>query len=145
MSDATEWLSAPPVEWSDLAPVIIVLGAAVVATLVEAFAPRWTRRPIQVFISLIAVAGSGVWAFKLAAASRGETGLEAAAGSVAVDPMTLYIQIALAVCGFLGLLVIADKTNQGEDAFAPSAAAASPAGVCPAEVCSASATLPINS
>jgi NADH-quinone oxidoreductase subunit N len=37
--------------------------------------------------------------------------------------MAMYLQIAIAACALLGLLVIADRTVQGEDAFAPQASA----------------------
>jgi NADH-quinone oxidoreductase subunit N len=103
--------------------VIIVLGAAVLATLVEAFVPQRARRGVQIFVSLVSVAGAGVWALKLALDAGGDTAVVAASGTIAVDPTALYLQMVLAVCGLLGLLVIADRTSQGEDAFAPQASA----------------------
>ena len=39
---------APEVHWLSLAPILIVLGGAVLGILVEAFAPAKARRPIVV-------------------------------------------------------------------------------------------------
>ncbi|MDR0366132.1 MAG: NADH-quinone oxidoreductase subunit NuoN [Bifidobacteriaceae bacterium] len=117
-------LAAPEIhiEWSALAPVLIVLGAAVVATLVEAFVPRQARRLVQVPLALLSVAAAGLVALQLALTASSST-TAAAQGNLAVDPMALYLQLAIAACSLLGLLVIADRTVQGEDAFAPQASA----------------------
>jgi len=37
---------APEVQWMSLAPILIVLGGAVLGILVEAFAPAKARRPM---------------------------------------------------------------------------------------------------
>ena len=50
--------TAPEIPWAQLAPVIVVLGAAVVGVLVEAFAPQRLRRSIQLGLSLAATAGA---------------------------------------------------------------------------------------
>ena len=50
--------TAPEIDWAHLAPVIVVLGAAVVGVLVEAFAPLRLRRSIQLGLSLAATAGA---------------------------------------------------------------------------------------
>ena len=41
---AAATISAPSIEYSQLAPMLVVFGAAVVGVLVEAFAPRDLRR-----------------------------------------------------------------------------------------------------
>ncbi|MDR3106687.1 MAG: NADH-quinone oxidoreductase subunit NuoN [Bifidobacteriaceae bacterium] len=120
------------IDWVTLSPVAIVLGAAIVSTLVEAVAARKTGdgiavqpaflRILQVAIALLAVAAAGLMALRLALHVDDSLALNAN-GAVTVDPMTLYLQLAIAVCALLGLLVIADRTVQGEDAFAPQAAA----------------------
>ncbi|MDR2453389.1 MAG: NADH-quinone oxidoreductase subunit NuoN [Bifidobacteriaceae bacterium] len=123
--NGTAVLAAVPeikIEWSSLLPVVIVLGAAILATLVEAFAPPAARRVIQVPLALLAVAGAGLAALR-AAMEPAESSFMAANGAVAIDPMAVYLQLGITVCALLGLLVIADKTVQGDDAFAPQASA----------------------
>ncbi|MDR0595026.1 MAG: NADH-quinone oxidoreductase subunit NuoN [Bifidobacteriaceae bacterium] len=120
------------IDWVTLSPVAIVLGAAVLSTLVEAVGARRSRdgvavqpaflRIVQVGIALLAVAAAGLMALRLALHVDEATSLNAN-GAVTIDPMTLYLQLAIAACALLGLLVIADRTVQGEDAFAPQAAA----------------------
>jgi NADH-quinone oxidoreductase subunit N len=108
--------------WTALLPVIIVLGAAVVGVLVESFVPRNWRRLVQTPLALLAVAGAGLTALQKAISSSESTAV-AGDGAVAMDPMTMYLQLAIAACALLGLLVIGDRTVQGEDAFAPQASA----------------------
>ena len=63
----TGGFTAPQIDWAQLAPIIIVLGAGVVGVLVEAFVPRGVRRTVQLAIALVATAGaliavSALWA-----------------------------------------------------------------------------------
>ncbi|MDR2564709.1 MAG: NADH-quinone oxidoreductase subunit NuoN [Bifidobacteriaceae bacterium] len=120
------------IDWTTLSPVLIVLGAAVLSTLIEAVGARKARsgvaeqpaylRVVQAGVALLAVAAAGLMALRLALESESSIG-ENGDGAVLVDPMTLYLQLAIATCALIGLLVIADRTVQGEDAFAPQAAA----------------------
>ena len=48
-------IGAPSIEYSQLAPMLVVFGAAVAGVLVEAFAPRSSRRAAQLVLTL----GSG--------------------------------------------------------------------------------------
>lgn len=120
---------APSIEWAALTPLLIVFGAAVLGVLVETFVPRAGRRPTQVILALLALAGAlvaVVWRWTVVAQS-GPRPLVAAAGgaSQAVeDGPALAAQVVLLVASFLAMLVIADRTNLGEDAFAPSGATA---------------------
>ena len=41
----------PDIEYRQLSPILIVLGAAVISVLVEAFLPRATRRSLQLAIT----------------------------------------------------------------------------------------------
>ncbi|MDR1799796.1 MAG: NADH-quinone oxidoreductase subunit NuoN [Bifidobacteriaceae bacterium] len=110
------------IEWDRLAPVLIVLGAAVVAVLVEAFVPRKARRPVQIILSILAVVASGLMTLMMALAPSDYISNTVAGVAVNLDPAALYIQLAVATSALLGLLVIADRTVQGEDAFTPQAA-----------------------
>ena len=50
-------ITAPSVSLAALAPLLFVFGAACVGVLVEAFAPRDTRHPVQVGVALEQDAG----------------------------------------------------------------------------------------
>jgi NADH-quinone oxidoreductase subunit N len=106
-----------------IAPIVIVLGAGVVSVLVEAFVPAKARRIVQLMLAVTAIAGAGIWAMVLAV-SRAGTGESAFAGHLLIDPLALFVQVAVAASALVAVFVIADRTADGEDAFTPQAAAA---------------------
>ncbi|RMI04653.1 NADH-quinone oxidoreductase subunit NuoN [Cellulomonas triticagri] len=118
----TEFI-APDIAWAQLTPILLVLGAAVVGVLVEAFVPRRARRPVQLTITLAALAGAVVAVAALWGGVADTGGTDVLLGSVVVDGPTLVLQGTIAVLALLAVLVIADRTATGEDAFAPQGAA----------------------
>lgn len=113
---------APHIEWAALTPVLILLGAAVIGVLVEAFVPRASRRLVQLALSALAVAGALVavtWRWTVVQSSGPR---ELVAGALREDGPALLAQAVLLVLSLLALLVIADR-SRGEDGFAPTAAA----------------------
>lgn len=115
--------TAPSVAWTALAPVVVVLGAAVVGVLVEAFVPDRLRRTTQVALAIAATAGALVAVAALWGGVRRSGGTVVLGGSLLVDGPTLVLWATLALLGLLSVLVIADRTQTGEDSFAPLAAA----------------------
>ncbi|PVU82451.1 NADH-quinone oxidoreductase subunit NuoN [Cellulomonas sp. WB94] len=115
--------TAPDIAWAQLTPVLLVLGAAVVGVLVEAFAPARLRRPLQLTLSLLATAGALVAVAALWNGVRANGGTVVLGGSLIVDGPTLVLQGTIALLALLSILVMADRTETGEDAFAPQAAA----------------------
>ncbi|HEX5331327.1 MAG TPA: NADH-quinone oxidoreductase subunit NuoN [Cellulomonas sp.] len=115
--------TAPAIAWAQLTPVLLVLGAAVVGVLVEAFAPARLRRPLQLTLSLLATAGALVAVAALWNGVRANGGTVVLGGSLIVDGPTLILQGTIALLALLSILVMADRTETGEDAFAPQAAA----------------------
>ena len=117
-------IKPPSIEYSQLAPMLVVFGAAVAGVLVEAFVPRPLRRGVHLVLAL----GSLVAAFILTvivAASKsifasGSPGHIAAMGAVAVDRPTLFIQGTILVLAFASVLLIGDSSNSP---FAAQAAA----------------------
>ena len=113
---------APEIAWGPLAPVVVVLVAALVGVLVEAFVPAARRWLVQLVLTLGALAGALV---ALAAqwgdveASGGTVVLD---GSLVVDGPAVVLQGTIVLLALLSVLVFADRVD-GEDAFAPSAAA----------------------
>jgi NADH-quinone oxidoreductase subunit N len=112
-------VTAPPMEYLELLPIIIVLGAAVIGVLVEAFAPRSARRPVQLVLSMAALAGA-----LAAVVVQAGTQQVVAQGSIAVDGPALYLQGMVCLSAIIGLLFFAERrADTAGDAFAPSAAA----------------------
>ncbi|KON75280.1 hypothetical protein M768_04830 [Cellulosimicrobium cellulans F16] len=120
---------APTVDWLYLAPILVVLGAGVVGVLIEAFVPARVRRTTQVVLALLATAAAFalvvvLWRDPAVQGSDGAPyGVRVLGGSMVIDPFGLAVQGIVVLLAFLAILVIADKTSTGQDAFAPSAAA----------------------
>ena len=119
-------IAAPSIEYSQLAPMLVVFGAAVVGVLVEAFAPRELRRAIHLVVTFGALVAAFVWTCVIAASStifaHGSAGHSAAEGAVAVDRPTLFIQGTILVLAAVAVLLIADDSND-VSSFAGQAAA----------------------
>ncbi len=126
----------PDIDWKYLVPIIVVLGAGVLGVLVEAFVPAGIRRTAQILLSLAAMVAAFadivyLWrddAVHATAVGNGLTfpflgGVSVLGGSLTVDPFALAVQGIVLILAVLGVLVIADRTSAGQDAFAPAAAA----------------------
>lgn len=115
--------TAPSVEWLPLAPLAIVLGLGVLGVLVEAFVPAKVRRSVQLVLVALGVVGALValglqWGDTVATG-----GVTLFGGSFVLDGPALVLQITLVVLTALAVAVFADRTSQGQDAFAPTASA----------------------
>ncbi|TKR22880.1 NADH-quinone oxidoreductase subunit NuoN [Cellulomonas hominis] len=115
--------TVPDIAWAQLTPVLIVLGAAVVGVLVEALVPRRVRRVVQLTLTLTALAAAVVAVAALWNGVSDTGGTDVLGGSLLVDGPTLVLWATTAVLALLAVLVIADRTATGEDAFAPQGAA----------------------
>ena len=107
-------IPAPHFEWGQLAPMLVVFGAAVAGVLVEAFTPRPLRRGVQLVIALGSLLAAFVLTIVVSTFSifdHGSPGHIAAAGAVAVDRPTLFIQGTILVLAFVSVLLIADTSN----------------------------------
>jgi NADH-quinone oxidoreductase subunit N len=113
-------LSAPPIDYAAIAPLLIVLGAACVAVLVEAFLPRHQRWPAQVALSIAALGGAGL-ALGLYAGG-GADSVTTLADAIAVDRPTLFLWGALLALGLGSVLLIADRSVEPGGAILASAA-----------------------
>lgn len=104
----------PTVDYAAISPVLIVAAAAVVGVLVEAFAPRAARRPVQ----LILVFGSLIAAFVEVVLHAGVRSLEGVA-AIALDGPGLVLQGALVLVAIVGAMLIAERqVDPAGDAFA---------------------------
>ena len=118
------------VEYQALAPIIILLASGVFSVLVEAFAPRTFRRPIQLLLVLGAISLAFAYLVINATARLGGgpevnggqvKGLRqlAASGSVAIDGPGMVIQGIILLLAFVAALLLAERQIDPQgDAFA---------------------------
>jgi proton-translocating NADH-quinone oxidoreductase chain N len=123
LAASTGTIAPPSIEYSQLAPMLVVFGAAVVGVLVEAFTPRPLRRAVHLVLALGALTAAFILTIVIASSSIFDNGSPwhgAAAGAVAVDRPTLFIQGTILVLAFVSVLLIADPSDSP---FAAQAAA----------------------
>ena len=96
--------TAPVLEYSALAPMLVIFGAAVLGVIVEAFASARLRPALQLALSI----GAVILAFAQVISLRGTETTTAAIGSVIVDGPVLFMQGTILVLALLGLFLIAD-------------------------------------
>lgn len=122
----------PELEYAELLPLLIVLGAACVGVLFEALLPRDLRRLPQVALSLLALVAALVATVLVGrdldehtgiAGAEGK-GLVGAMGSVVVDGPTVYLWGLLLVFAIGGVALFAERRLEGGvSAFTGQAAA----------------------
>jgi NADH-quinone oxidoreductase subunit N len=120
-------LSAPPIDYAAIAPLLIVLGAACIAVLVEAFLPRHQRWPAQVALSVLTIGAAGI-TLGAYAGSAGPEGVTTLGDAIAIDRPTLFLWGSLLALGLGGLLLIADRSVEPGGAIMASAAARAAVG-----------------
>ena len=119
MSTFTE----PMIYWQGLAPSLVILGAAVLGVLVEAFVPRRPRLAVQSVLAVAAILCSYVLLAGQWALTTGEPPLlgEMASG-FSLDAFGVAAQGIILVIGLFAVLTMADRTSAGDGAFAAQAA-----------------------
>ncbi len=109
-------IPAPTIEYTLLAPMLVVFGAAIIGVLVEAFAPRYLRSAIHQPLTLLSLGGA--FALTIWQATKGIPTKPAAMGAIAVDGPALFIWGTILVLAIVSVLLIND-----EDHFVAAAAA----------------------
>ncbi|MFC4606382.1 NADH-quinone oxidoreductase subunit NuoN [Streptomyces maoxianensis] len=122
-------IPAPTVEYAQLAPALIVVGAAIVGVLVEAFVPRKVRYHVQVFLTVVALVAAFAAVVALAAGGYGTTKARIAAmGAIAVDGPALFLQGTILLASLVAVFTFAERRLDPEahgnrvDSFAAQAA-----------------------
>ncbi|SCG80101.1 NADH dehydrogenase subunit N [Micromonospora echinaurantiaca] len=110
-------LKLPSIDYPALAPSLIMLGAALLGVLVEAFVPRRLRHLVQLSLALLAVLGA-LTMVVLNADDR----LITIGGAIAVDGPTLFLQGAILVLAAMALLLIGERSVERGGAFVAQAA-----------------------
>lgn len=107
---AADKIPAPKIEYTQLSPVLIVFGAAIVGILVEAFLPRRSRYLGQIAVSVIGLAAAFAAVVALAARGYGTTKAHVAAmGAVAVDGPALFLQGTILLVGLVAVFTFAER------------------------------------
>ncbi|MET7798843.1 NADH-quinone oxidoreductase subunit NuoN [Streptomyces decoyicus] len=123
-------IPAPHIEYAQLAPTLIVLGAAVLGILVEAFVPRRNRYYSQLLLTLVALAAAFAAVIGLAAGGFGSSKAHIAAmGAIAVDGPALFLQGTILLVSVIAVFTFAERRldpaahGKHVDSFAAQAAA----------------------
>jgi NADH-quinone oxidoreductase subunit N len=114
-------IATPQIEYAAILPMLIVLGAACVSVLFEAFLPRHMRWPGQVVLSLLAIVVAGV-SLAIYVSGSPKAGLTTLSGAVSVDKPALFLWGTLLALGLGAVLLIADRSVEPGGAFVAQAA-----------------------
>ncbi|ROO90293.1 NADH dehydrogenase subunit N [Actinocorallia herbida] len=109
---------APHIEYSHLAPMLIIFGVAIVGVLVEALVGRAWRGRVQIPLAFAGLGGALIWLIMLAVNQKPHS--VDAEGALGIDGPTLFIQGTILVMAILSLLLVADRQ---QETFAAQAAA----------------------
>ena len=98
---------SPTLDYALLAPILIVLGGALIGVLIEAFAPRGARASSQLFITLATLALS------LASLIRVRSGASttAAMASVTFDGAGVLLQGSILIIAIISVFLLADQES----------------------------------
>ncbi|MFD5395701.1 NADH-quinone oxidoreductase subunit NuoN [Streptomyces sp. NPDC127097] len=103
-------IPAPHIEYAQLAPTLIVLGAAVVGIVIEAFVPRRHRYYSQLLLTVVALAAAFAAVIGLAAGGFGSAKAHIAAmGALAVDGPALFLQGTLLLVSLVAVFTFAER------------------------------------
>ena len=121
---AADSITAPSLSYSGLLPVLIVISAAALGVLVEAFVPAESRWGAQVGVALVGLLAALV--ALVAVAGKSELTADSA---IAVDGPALFLQGTLLVLGLMSTLLLAERSvDVGGGAFVAQAAVVAGSG-----------------
>lgn len=127
LAQTSEPISTPSIAYHAIAPILIIIGVALVGVLIEAVVPRAERFNAQVGLTLAGLVASLVTVGVLHD-TRVTTPLPTGndklfAGAIAVDGTTLFLQGTILVLAIMATLLIAERTVDGTSSIVGSAAA----------------------
>ena len=100
-------LTAPQLSYAQLAPILIVLGGALLGVLIEAIIKKGSRVTIQASVAI----GTLVLAIGFLWKVRDQRSLTAAVHSVAFDGVGIFIQATILILSIIAIFYIADTDN----------------------------------
>ncbi|WP_230536102.1 NADH-quinone oxidoreductase subunit NuoN [Streptomyces sp. OUCMDZ-3434] len=109
-ADPISKIPSPTIEYAQLAPVMIVIGAAVTGIVVEAFAPRRARYHVQLWLTVVALGAAFASVVALAVGGYATTKQTSVAmGALAVDGPALFLQGVILLSGVLAAFTFAER------------------------------------
>jgi NADH-quinone oxidoreductase subunit N len=103
-------IPAPHIEYTQLSPVLIVFGAAVLGVLVEAFLPRRQRYVAEVAIAVVGLLGAfGTILYLAADGYATDKARLVAMGAVAVDGPALFLQGTIVLVALIAIFTFAER------------------------------------
>ncbi|GHJ50540.1 NADH-quinone oxidoreductase subunit N [Catellatospora sp. TT07R-123] len=114
--------SLPDIDYTAVAPMLILFGAACLGVLVEAFVPRSVRNAVQLVLSLLAMAVALFVVIKRATAGVSAATAHTAAQAISIDKAGLFLEGTLLVLGIVSLLLIGERTLETGGPFVAQAA-----------------------
>lgn len=129
-AESPDKFKAPDIEYGQLAPTLIVIGAAIVGVLIEALLPRKARYGAQLFTSVVGIAAAFAAVIGLAVSDYGTSKARVAAeGAIAVDGPALFLQGTILLVSLVAVFTFAERRldpvahGNRVDSFAAQAAA----------------------
>ncbi|MBN6036170.1 NADH-quinone oxidoreductase subunit NuoN [Amycolatopsis sp. 195334CR] len=114
-------ISAPAIDYAAILPILIILGAACVSVLFEAFLIKHQRWSAQVILSLLAIVAAGI-ALVVYVGDSPERGVTTLTGSLSIDKPALFLWGTLLALAIGAVLLIADRSVEPGGAFVAQAA-----------------------
>ena len=120
-------ITTPSIAYGAIAPIIVVVAAALLGVLVEVVVPRPERFYAQLGVAILGLIGSFIAVVALHGTTvttpspRGTD--QAFAGSVAIDPAGLFIQGSILVLALMSVLLMAERSVDAGSPVVASAAA----------------------
>ncbi|WTD03364.1 NADH-quinone oxidoreductase subunit NuoN [Streptomyces albidoflavus] len=109
-ADPISKIPSPTIEYAQLAPVLIVIGAAVIGIIVEAFAPRRARYHLQLWLTVVALGAAFASVVALAVGGYATTKQTSIAmGALVVDGPALFLQGVILLSGVLAAFTFAER------------------------------------
>ncbi|MGW8944289.1 NADH-quinone oxidoreductase subunit NuoN [Streptomyces koyangensis] len=109
-ADPISKIPSPTIEYAQLAPVMIVIGAAVIGIIVEAFAPRRARYHLQLWLTVVALGAAFASVVALAVGGYATTKQTSIAmGALVVDGPALFLQGVILLSGVLAAFTFAER------------------------------------
>jgi NADH-quinone oxidoreductase subunit N len=109
-ADAPDKIPSPTIEYAQLSPTLIVVGAAIIGVLVEAFVPRRARYGVQMLVAVAGLASAFAAVVALGIGGHATTEAQIAAmGAIAVDGPALFLQGTVLLVGMVAVFTFAER------------------------------------
>ncbi|HEY0697818.1 MAG TPA: NADH-quinone oxidoreductase subunit N, partial [Micromonospora sp.] len=112
-------LKLPDINYVAIAPILIMLGAACLGVLVEAFVPRRARHLVQLGVGVLSLLAA-LW--MVVRNAQDELQVITAGDAIALDGPALFLQGSIIVLAVVALLLIGERSVEAGGAFVAQAA-----------------------